>query len=63
VGGPTSSPAWSGRSWAPKIGQQIIVDNRPVAGGNVAAELVARSAPDGYTLIVVTASHAVNPSL
>ena len=52
-----------GQRLGPVIGQQIVVDNRPGAGGNVAAELVARSAPDGYTLIVVTASHAVNPSL
>ena len=52
-----------GQKLGPQIGQQIVVDNRPGAGGNVAAELVARSAPDGYTLIVVTASHAVNPSL
>ncbi|MGH8617512.1 MAG: tripartite tricarboxylate transporter substrate binding protein [Burkholderiales bacterium] len=45
------------------INQQVVIDNRPGAGGNIAAELVAKAPPDGYTLIVVTASHAVNPSL
>lgn len=45
------------------FGQSFIVDNRPSAGGNVAGELAAHAAPDGYTLIVVTPTHVVNPSL
>jgi tripartite-type tricarboxylate transporter receptor subunit TctC len=45
-------------------GQQVIVDNRPGAGGNVGSELVAKSAPDGYTLLMGTVgTHAINPSL
>ena len=45
------------------FGQTFVVDNRPSAGGNVAGELVARANPDGYTLIIVTPTHVVNPSL
>jgi len=43
--------------------QSFVVDNRPSAGGNVAGELAARAMPDGYTLITVTPTHVVNPSL
>jgi tripartite-type tricarboxylate transporter receptor subunit TctC len=43
--------------------QTFVIDNRPGAGGNVAGEMAARSAPDGHTLIVVTPTHVVNPSL
>lgn len=48
---------------AEALGQTFVVDNRPSAGGNVAGELAARATPDGYTLITVTPTHVVNPSL
>jgi tripartite-type tricarboxylate transporter receptor subunit TctC len=44
-------------------GQQFVVDNRGGASGMIGAELVARAPADGYTLLVVPATHAVNPSL
>ena len=45
------------------LGQQVVVDNRPGAGGIVGTEIVAKANPDGYTLAMVFPSHAVNPSL
>jgi len=45
------------------LGQQVIIENRPGAGTNIANELVARSAPDGYTLLINTAALAINLSL
>lgn len=44
-------------------GQPVVIDNRPGAGGNIAADLVARAPADGYTIIMVGISHAANLSL
>lgn len=44
-------------------GQAVIIDNRPGAGQTIAADIVARSAPDGYTLFMCTQTFAVNPSI
>ncbi|HZL28865.1 MAG TPA: tripartite tricarboxylate transporter substrate binding protein [Acidobacteriaceae bacterium] len=52
-----------GQKLGEELGQSVIIDNRPGAGGNIAEELVAHAPPDGYTLVVVTASHATNGSL
>jgi tripartite-type tricarboxylate transporter receptor subunit TctC len=46
-----------------RLGQSIVVENRPGAGGDVAAGVVARSAPDGYTLLFTTSAFAVNLAL
>ena len=56
-----------GRVFAPKfsenLGQQVVVDNRGGAGGTIGTEMAARAAPDGYTLIMVSAGHTINPAM
>ncbi len=56
-----------GRIFAQKLGelwgQTVVVDNRPGAGGNIGADLTAKSPPDGYTLILSASSHVINASL
>ena len=57
-----------GRTIAQKLstalGQQVLVDNKPGAGGTIGADLVAKAAPDGYTILMATSStHSIGPAL
>src|ERR1700761_2154840 len=52
-----------GNSISDQLGQPVIIDNRPGAGGTIGTRLVAQSPPDGYTLLMAFPSHAANPAL
>lgn len=55
------------RVFAPKmaeaLGQQVIIDNRGGAGSTIGTEIAAKSPPDGYTLLMVSAAHTINPAM
>jgi tripartite-type tricarboxylate transporter receptor subunit TctC len=52
-----------GQKLAEEWKQQVVVDNRPGAGANIGAELVAKAPADGYTLLLASTIHCINPSL
>lgn len=52
-----------GQHLSESFGQPVVVDNRPGAGAIVGTEYVARATPDGYTMLMAVASHAINPSV
>src|SRR6516164_2239472 len=52
-----------GQSLSQRLGQSVVIDNRPGAGGNLALQAVARAPADGYTLLLVATPHAINVTL
>jgi tripartite-type tricarboxylate transporter receptor subunit TctC len=62
-GGVDTSGRLLGQKFTEAWGQQVVAENRAGAGGTIATELVARAAPDGYTLLMQSMSHAITPAL
>jgi tripartite-type tricarboxylate transporter receptor subunit TctC len=65
AGGPLDTVArLLGQKVSESVHQPVVVENRPGAGGNIGADAVAKSAPDGYTILMgAVATHAINPTL
>jgi len=63
-GGPNDILARPMSQWlSERLGQPFVIDNRPGAGGNIGTEAVVKAAPDGYTLLLVATSSAINATL
>ena len=62
-GGPDITARYIAQKLTEEYKQQVIVDNRPGAGGTIAANLAANANPDGYTLLSVSSAHAVAPAI
>lgn len=61
-GGPTDVVARIvGQKMADQLGQAVVIDNKPGVGGNIAADMVAKAAPDGYTVLYNTSSITISP--
>lgn len=61
--GPDTIARLAGQSLSARLGQEIVVDDRPGAGGNIGTEVAAKAAPDGYTLCLAVSANAINVSL
>src|SRR5687767_13532457 len=46
-----------------RLGQQIVIDNQPGAGGNIGVPVAARAPADGYTLLLISSAQAISPSI